>query len=163
MNHRNTRNVALIFTLCFCLVSCGAVVAPLSVAATGITPSSVLDKLEQKVTNIIGQAAGAASLVSSKAARDVQLLISATRQELHDELGENWDRLDSQKLSILRSIDDSLNRLGQAVQQGGKIEDAIFLDIESLLTKLPFSKETPSIRRVAGPPNIFVTWARTES
>src|SRR5690348_3173379 len=55
--------------------SCGGPAAPLTVAAGGIAASKVLDKLEEKVTQIIQQAAAAGSLLSTKAARDLDLEI----------------------------------------------------------------------------------------
>jgi hypothetical protein len=132
------------------LSSCGGPVAPLTVAAGGLTTDAVLDKLDDKATHIIGQAAAAFSLGTSKAARDAQLLIAAARQEMHDELSNNWDRLDTQKVSILRSLDSSLEEMQKAVRMGGKIEDNVYLDIGSLLQSLPFSRSVPSLRRVEG-------------
>jgi hypothetical protein len=137
-------------TAVFWLVACGGPVAPLTVGPTGIATSAILDKLDDKATHVIGEAASAASLVSTKAARDAQLLIGAARQQFHDELNDNWDRLDSQKISILRAIDQSLSRINENVKAGGKIEDKIFLDINAELQRLPFSKDVPSVRRIEG-------------
>lgn len=133
---------------------CGPV-DPLTVAASGITASAVLDKLDEKATHILGQAAGVAGLVTAKAARDLQLLIAAARQELHDELSSNWDRLDSQKISILREIDASTERLNKAIKAGGRLEDTVALDIGELLSRLPFSKRVPALRRIDGATQYF--------
>jgi hypothetical protein len=125
-------------------------VDPLTVAATGITTSLLLDKLDDKATHIVQNAAAAGSLLTSKAARDFQLEIEAARQQLHDELNQQWDRLDQEKVSGLRAIDSALDQLNQTAMQAGKIEDDLALDVDQTLNKIPFLAKTATIRRIWG-------------
>jgi hypothetical protein len=117
---------------------------------TGVLTSVALDKLQDKADQIIGNAAAAGGLLSAKAARDLQLAIDAARVQLSDELNKNWDRMDQQKISILRALDQQANVIQGAVTQAGRIEDKVYLDADELAGKFPFVKSTPSIRRVDG-------------
>src|SRR5262249_22300622 len=129
-----------------CMTSCSsAPIAPLSVAATGVTASFVLDKFDEKVTHIIGQAAAAASLVTSKAARDLQLQVQAIRQQLHDELDHNWDRLDSEKIDVLRQMDSALDRLDKNVERAGSMQDNFALDVDETLNRIPLLKKVQTL------------------
>jgi len=123
---------------------------PLTVAAAGVTTSLLLDKLDEKATHIVQNAGEVGSLVTSKAARDIQLEIMAARQQLHDELNENWDRLDQEKVSALREIDSGLEELTKNIAQGGRIEDDLSLDIDQKLNKIPFLQKSATIRRIWG-------------
>jgi len=131
------------------LAGCGPA-EPLGLAAAGVATSMVLDKAEQKANAVIGNAANAASLVVSKSARDAQLLVSAARQQLHGELETNWDRLSSEKISLLREVDRVVKTLDTLGAGTAKLQDSIVLDIDSAIGKLPFAKSTPFIRRVEG-------------
>jgi hypothetical protein len=132
------------------LIRCGGGAAPLTIAASGITVSSLLDKLDDRISHIIGQAAAAGSLVSSKAARDLQLQIEAARQQLHDEMDHNWDRLGKEKISVLREIDSSISRVEKLVAVGGRMHDDLTLDVSDALNRFPFLKQVWSIRRIEG-------------
>lgn len=121
----------------------------------GWTAGKVLDKAQAVANDVLGTAAQNGSLVISKGARDAQLLIDAARQQLHDELGTQWEKLNEQEVSILREVDATtmkIERLGKKVEN---IQDSIVLDIDAELAKLPFSKSTPVIRRVDGGTQYF--------
>lgn len=130
------------------LTGCSA--DPLSIAATGVTTSVVLDRAAEKANILLGQAAASASLVTSKTARDLELLVSASRQQLHGELDHQWDRLGDEKISILREIDRTITRLEGAGTGVSRMQDQIFLDIEGAVSRLPFAESTPVIRKVEG-------------
>ena len=132
-----------------------AQVVPLSVAGPGAPAGAVLNALTDKVQVLIGHAAEAGSLVGSKIARDLELLIGNTRQQLHDELDLQWDRLDAQKLSMLREVDSLVVKAQEGTKELGRIQDQIALDVEATLTRLPFSTYVPSIRRVEGATHYF--------
>ena len=109
---------------------------PLTVAGAGITTSLLLHKFDEKATNIVQNAGAVGSLLTSKAARDVQLEIMAARQQLHEELNQNWDRLDGEKVSALRAIDSALEELSKNVAQAGRLEDDLALDVDQQLNKM---------------------------
>jgi hypothetical protein len=132
-----------------------APVAPLSFVAAGVTTDKVLKTLSDRVQTLIGQAAAAGSLLSSKAARDLELLIDASRQELHDELNSNWDTLDGKKIDILRALDDRFKAAEQAMKSLGRMQDQVVLDVEAAIGRLPFTKTVPSVRRVEGATQYF--------
>lgn len=136
---------------------CGTGAGVLTVAAGGVATSKVLDKLDEKVTHIIQQAAAAGSLLSTKAARDLELEILAARQQLHDELNQNWDKLDQEKISGLKVLDKAIDDLNQNIQKIGTIEDDLSLDIDQKLSAIPFLKKAVTIRRVEGSSQYFKT------
>ena len=72
-------------------------------------------------------AAAAGSLVSSKAARDVQMLIDATRQNLHDELDVQWDKLDREKIDFLRALNSQVDRIQDISNQFGILKTTFTL------------------------------------
>lgn len=141
-------------TLAIGLTGCGGV-DPLSIAAGGITTSLLLDKFTEKANNIIGNAAASTSLVATKGARDVELLIGAARVQLHDELATNWDKLGAERIAVLREIDTMLTRVEGQVQGVGRIEDSIVLDIDGVLKRLPLISVSPTLRRVDGATQYF--------
>jgi hypothetical protein len=136
---------------------CGAGAGVLTVAAGGVATSKVLDKLDDKVTHIIQQAAAAGSLLSTKAARDLELEILAARQQLHDELNQNWDKLDQEKVSGLKALDKTVDDLNQNIQKIGTMEDDLSLDVDQKLNAIPFLKKAVTIRRVEGSSQYFRT------
>src|SRR5882724_5722181 len=79
------------------LSACGAPVSGIGVIGGGIATKLLLQDMDDRATHVIQNAAAAGSLLSSKAARDVHLLIDAARQNLHDELDVQWDKLDREK------------------------------------------------------------------
>jgi hypothetical protein len=127
-----------------------AQVAPLSIAATGVVTSKVLDKAEQVGDNLIQQAGYVSSLTSSQTIRDLQLLISDARQQMHEELNTNWDRLDNQKVDLLRNIDSSIQQLSGVMNRGGLLEEDAYLDINHITDKLPFVSSDPIVGSVRG-------------
>lgn len=135
----------------------GGAAGVLTVAAGGIATDQVLDKLDAKVTNIIQQAAAAGSLVSTKVARDLELEVQAARQQLHDELKQNWDRLDKEEVSGLKEIDKAIDELNSNIQKAGNIEDDLSLDVDQKLNAIPFLKQSVTIRRVQGSSQYFRT------
>lgn len=114
-------------------------------------PVSVfLDKLSDKAKNVVQDAGSVGSLLVSKAARDIQLEIMAARIQLHDELGKQWDTLDQEKVSVLKEIDSSLDKIRSDLGQVSRMQDDLVLDVDSTLNKIPFLKETKTIRRIWG-------------
>lgn len=147
------KSAAVGLLACYSALSCaqGAV----SILVGGWTANNVLDKAQEVADRVLGTAAQNGSLVISKGARDTQLLIEAARQEMHDELGTQWKNLDSQKISILRELDASTQRIEKLGKQVESIQDAIVLDIDSQISRLPFAHSTPVIRRVEGGTQYF--------
>src|SRR5690242_14791812 len=99
----------VVVALCIFTLVCGtyepyseAQVPGLSFVETGVATSVALNKADAVGTHLIQQAGQVSSLTSSKVARDLQLLIDNARQQMNDELNTQWDKLDSQKLSVLR-------------------------------------------------------------
>src|SRR4051812_45922300 len=91
--------VILAFVSVFALTLSSLAIDPLTVATTGVATSVLLDKMEDKANTIVGNAGSVGSLLTTKAARDIELEITAARQQLHEELNQNWDRLDNEKVS----------------------------------------------------------------
>jgi hypothetical protein len=123
---------------------------PVTVVVTGITTSALLDKLSEKANNIVQNAGAVGSLLASKAARDIQLEIMAARIQLHDELNQNWDRLDAQKVSVLKEIDSSLTPVEKDIGRVSQMQDDLVLDVDSTLNRIPFLKDVKTIRRIWG-------------
>lgn len=116
----------------------------------GLTAGFVLDKLEDKVNAVISHAMESGSMVSSKAARDLQMTIQSARIELHDELDDQWDNLNSKQVDLLRELDTRASGVENIVGGVQNVEDTVFLDTSSILDKLNLSDNTPAIRRVDG-------------
>jgi hypothetical protein len=127
-----------------------AQVAPLSFAATGVATSLALDAAEKKANNFVQQSGAVASLTSSKVARDLQMLISDTRQQLHEELNYQWDTLEGKKVDLLRSIDGYFSKLNATMVKGGLLEEDAYLDIAQLEKNLPFTSVAPVLSSVRG-------------
>src|ERR1035438_3088358 len=123
---------------------------PATILVAGITTSAFLDKLQEKANNIVQNAGGVGSLLASKVARDIQLDIMATRIQLHDELNQNWDRLDQEKVSVLKEIDSSLNQVTKNIGQVSQMQDDLVLDVDSTLNRIPFLKDVRTVRRIWG-------------
>jgi len=121
-----------------------------TVFAAGITTSALLDKLSDKANNVVQNAGAVGSLVASKAARDIQLEIMAARIQLHDELNQNVDRLDQQKVSVLKEIDSSLTQISNDISRVSEMQDDLVLDIDGVLNRVPFLKDVKTIRRIWG-------------
>lgn len=122
----------------------------LSFVAAGVTTDVALNKADEVGSHLVQQAGQMASLTSSKAARDVQLLIENARWQLHDELDVQWDKLDSQKLSILKEIDKYIVELNAGMEKGGAIEENAYLDLKDFADALPLSKKEPILRTIKG-------------
>ena len=148
---RLTAAVCVLFFVCSALgPNTSGQGGPLSFVAAGVTTEVALDKADEVGTHLIQQAGQTASLVSSKVARDLQLLIENARQQLHDELNDQWDRLDSQKLDMLKEIDKYIAQLNAGMERGGAIEENAYLDLADLAGKLPFSEKEPILRTIKG-------------
>ena len=91
-----------LLALVISLLSCGGAVSAIGVIGGGVATKLLLQDMDDRATHVVQNAAAAGSLVSSKAARDVQMLIDATRQNLHDELDVQWDKLDREKIDFLQ-------------------------------------------------------------
>jgi len=122
----------------------------ISLAKSTDPVGATLDKAEDDAQALISQAAGAASLVTTKAARDLELLIQDARQQLHGELNEQEDRLGEQEQMILGTIKQGLAQLHAEINQAGQLKDEIVLDVDDTLSRLPFTKSTPLIQRING-------------
>lgn len=159
MTNRSQRGRAvLVVVVVLALWNCTAgPTAPLTVAASGVAASKVLDTLAEKATQIVQQAAAAGSLLSTKAARDLELEVVAARQQLHDELNQNWDRLDQEKVAGLRGLDTAMESLSANIQKVGNITDDLSLDVDQKLAAIPFLKNVKTIRRVEGASQYFRT------
>jgi len=123
---------------------------PVTVAVGGITTSVLLDKMSDKANQLVQNAGSVGSLLTSKMARDIQLEIMAARIQLHDELNQNWDRLDQEKVSGLKEIDTALNQVTNNVGKISQMQDDLVLDVDSTLNSIPFLKNTKTIRRIWG-------------
>jgi hypothetical protein len=150
----------LVSALCFALLAISCQVSNAqdlgTVAVAGITTSALLDKLNEKANNIVQNAGGVGSLLVSKAARDIQLEIMAARIQLHDELNQNWDRLDQEKVSVLKEIDSSLTQVTKNLGQVSQMQDDLVLDVDSTLNRIPFLKDVRTVRRIWEPRNTTV-------
>ena len=136
----------------YAITSCGATgpVAPLTVAGAGVITNDVIDNLDKKARGLIDKATQDGALLSSSVGRDLLLLVQALRQELHDELDTQWDRLDETEVGLLREVDSTLDKANLLIQRTQNIEDTVNLDIEQRLAQLPFGKTVPALRRVDG-------------
>jgi len=123
---------------------------PVGIVAAGVTTGIFLDKLTEKANNIVQNAGAVGSLLASKAARDIQLEIMAARIQLHDELNQNWDRLDAEKVSVLTQINSSLDQVTQDIGKVSEMQDDLVLDVDSTLNRVPFLKDVKTIRRIWG-------------
>ena len=123
---RVLRSLAALALLTSVSVSPACAQDPLSVAAAGVTTSIVLDKLDNR-NNIVQNAGAVGSLLVSKSARDVQLEIMAARIQMHDELNQNWDRLDQQRVAVLRELDSSLNEISKNIGKVSQMQATLFL------------------------------------
>jgi hypothetical protein len=131
----------LLFTFAFFFLSCSAPKTAVSLSSSAVNLSSsnpltgaFLDDMEDTGQTIISQAAGAASLVTSKAARDVELLIQNARQELHDELDTRSNDLNSDQQRILGTIKTVLMQLDSEIAQAGEFKDELVLDMTNAVT-----------------------------
>ena len=127
-----------------------AQVTPLSFAAAGEATSLVLDTAEKKANDFVQQSGNVASLTSSKIARDLQMLISDARQQMHEELSYNRDTLDRKKVGLLRSIDGYIVQLNGMMVKGGLLEEDAYLDIAQLEKNLPFTSVDPVLSSARG-------------
>jgi hypothetical protein len=137
------------------LTSCSGSVAAIGLIGGGVATKFLLNDMDDRATHIVQNAAAAGSLVSSKVARDLQLLIDATRQNFHDELDKQWDRLDSEKISVLRELNSKLEQAESAGKEFGRLEDTVYLDTDSLVSRIPFAQKMPRIRKVEGGSQYF--------
>jgi hypothetical protein len=151
-NARSTAWASLFCTTALILAThSGAIVgALLAIGAAGLTTSALLDKFDAKLRGLIDKATQDGGLLTSKAARDALLLVGAAREQLHDELDTQWEKLDAEKISVLQTIDMQTDKIGKAIEKTEKLEDTIYLDIDHLLSSIPFLKNSASIRRVDG-------------
>ena len=147
---RKIASILLAAVVVFNVGACSAPVTAIGAIGGGVATKLLLNDLDDHATHIVQNAAAAGSLLSSKAARDVQLLIDATRQNLHDELDKQWDRLDSDKISLLREIDSKLSQIEDTGKDFGRLEDTVYLDTDTLVSRIPFAEKMPRIRKVEG-------------
>jgi hypothetical protein len=131
-------------------VPAGAQIAPLSFAAAGVSTEMALNKADDMVSQAIMRAGSVGSMTSAKVARDVQLLIADARQNLHEELTDNWNTLDKQKVDVLRVIDEDLVQLNQAMTKGGLLEQDTYLDISRVVATIPWTGSDPVLRSAEG-------------
>lgn len=139
------------------LSACGAPVSGIGVIGGGIATKLLLQDMDDRATHVIQNAAAAGSLLSSKAARDVHLLIDAARQNLHDELDVQWDKLDREKVDFLRELNAEVDRIQDLGSQFGNLEDTAYLDTDTLASRLPFAQKMPRVRRIEGSSQYFKT------
>jgi hypothetical protein len=105
--------------LAFNLSACGGGGSAIGMISGGVATKLLLQDMDDRATHVIQNAAASGSLVSSKAARDVQLLIDAARQSLHDELDIQWDKLDRKKIDFLRELNAEVNKIQDVGKQFG--------------------------------------------
>jgi hypothetical protein len=146
-----------LLALVISLLSCGGAVSAIGVIGGGVATKLLLQDMDDRATHVVQNAAAAGSLVSSKAARDVQMLIDATRQNLHDELDVQWDKLDREKIDFLRALNSQVDRIQDISNQFGNLEDNVYLDTDALVSDLPFAQKMPRIRRIDGASQYFKT------
>ncbi|WP_426291544.1 hypothetical protein [Sphingomonas sp. TWP1-3-1] len=137
--------------LVFSVGSCApAAPDPIGAIVGGITAGKVLDKFEATARALTDNATRDASLLSSKAARDAQLLISAVRGDIADELDKNWDRLSSEKILLLRAVNEAIEGADKITGKVGTLQDIAVLDVDNAIKTLPFTDKSPVLRRVDG-------------
>ena len=144
----------LIFNLTSCI---GGAVAAIGAFSGGVATKLLLQDMDDRATHVVQNAAASGSLVSSKAARDVQLLIDATRQNLHDELDTQWDKLDNEKIGLLRELNSQVDRIQDISGDFGRLEDTAYLDTDTLVSRLPFAEKMPRVRKVEGSSQYYKT------
>jgi len=140
------------FSVALVMIACRVSNAqdPVGILVAGATTGAVLDKLDSVANNIVQNAGGVGSLLVTKAARDIQLEIMAARIQLHDELNQNWDRLDQEKISVLKEFESSLMQVSKDIGQVSQIQDDLVLDVDSTLNRIPFLKDVKTVRRIWG-------------
>ncbi len=134
----------------FPLLSCSPGTAVIGAFGADVASRDVLKNLDDRATHVIQNAAAAGSLVSSKAARDAELLINAARQNLDGELDTQWSKLDREKIEMLRKLDEEVSTIERAGAGVTKLEDTVYLDTDSLASRIPFAKTMPHFRQVTG-------------
>lgn len=126
-------------------------VDPLVVAQPGFPAGFVLEKLNARAAFLAGKAMGEGSLIGTKNARELQLMIANTKVALGDGVEERWDKLGADAQAILRSLDKTAAVTPPDNAPHGRIEDRIVLDVSSQLTRPPFSNDgTPAVKRIEG-------------
>ena len=123
---------------------------PLSVAGTGVVLDQVFQRWSDRLDVSISKGAEAGSMVSSAACRNAKLSLSAARQQLHDEMNHQWDRLGQEKLDVIRSLDKMVSDATKNVTYGAVKLDELTLDVEATLDRIPLLAKAPSIRRIEG-------------
>jgi hypothetical protein len=136
--------------------ACGGPTSVVAIAGAGDLTSKVLDDMQDQASVLISQAAGAASLVSTKAARDAELLIQVARQDMLEQQNVAWDHLDDQKRSVLVEIYKSLQSIDKDVAKAGDLKDGFVLDISAVMDRLHLGKNIPRIQKVAGASQFYL-------
>ena len=142
-----------VLILCGCFAaSCGPdpVTSGLAIGGAGLVTGKVLDKMSDKVSAAIGQAASAGSLTADAAARNLLLQLQAAKASLAGDLDKQWDRMDSQKVSLLRVLDTSVLKLDETKADARTLEQMATLDISDILDKMPFINKNYAITRIEG-------------
>lgn len=125
-------------------------VDPLVVAAPGFPAGFVLDKLNARAAFLAGKAIGDGSLIGSKNARELQLMVANTRVALGDKVEDRWDKLAADYQNQLRSLDKIAAVTPPDNSPRGRIEDRIVLDVSAQLSRAPFNDGTPAVKRIEG-------------
>ena len=125
-------------------------VDPLVVSAPGFPAGFVLETLNARAAFLAGKAQGEGSLIGSKNARELQLMIANTRVALGDKVEDRWDKLSAEYQNQLRSLDKIAAVTPPDNSPRGRIEDRIVLDVGAQLSKAPFNDGTPAVKRIEG-------------
>jgi hypothetical protein len=56
----------------------------------------------------------------------------AARMQFHDELGKQWDQLDREKVSVLKDMDSTLDKLRNDIGQVSTMQDDLVLDVDMI-------------------------------
>ena len=126
-----------------------------SIADPTDSAGEVLDKMQRAGDEIVDRATSDGSLVASKIARDIQILLADARQYLHEELTTSLNDLGDKELSLLAEMDGFIKVARDTTEKGKLIEEKAYLDLNQLAEKFPFTSETKVLRSVKGTSLIY--------
>jgi hypothetical protein len=144
--------IALLFTILGTSSTCPRASAQeaLTVVTAGLTLDQVLKEIESKAYKIIGRASEAASLAADAAARNALLALDSARDALNGDLTKQWDNLDTTKRGIVKELDSYVDKIQASLTNVSKLEELSTLDVDGLLSKIPFVTRTYAIKSVTG-------------
>lgn len=116
----------------------------------GVTAGDQLDSLHNRVESVLGRATANGDYLLEKTTRGADLALKNAANILAEQRDTTLDRLSVQELQLLTTIESLVGQLDRLESDVLDLEDFIYLDIQNIISQIPFFERRFLLRRIDG-------------